>query len=90
MATDKLKTWLDKEGRTAAWLAKRCEMSRGSVSYWLRGLRVPSPEVRERLAMLSRGAVPARGWETRPVGGAAVAAREAARHARNLARMGAR
>lgn len=90
MAIDQLKSWLDREGRTAAWLAKRCEMSRSSVSYWLRGLRVPAPAVRERLAMLSRGAVPARGWETRPVGGAAVKIREDARHARNLAKRGQR
>jgi transcriptional regulator with XRE-family HTH domain len=64
MAQKQLKTWLEKNGRSAAWLAKRLGMSRSVVSYWLTGSRTPEMWTRERIESVT--GVPASGWESGP------------------------
>lgn len=62
MAPKHLRAWLQRNGRTAAWLARELGMARSSVSLWLSGDRVPEGWTRDRIALLT--GVAADAWET--------------------------
>jgi transcriptional regulator with XRE-family HTH domain len=84
MAQKQLKTWLAREGRSAAWLASQLGMSRSVVSYWLTGARTPEHWTRERIEAVT--GVPARAWESTSE---RRARRERERCARRAARLSA-
>jgi len=61
-APDKLREWLQREGRRKSWLAAQCQVNPATLTRWLTGAAVPQPVYRTTLEKITEGAVSAGDW----------------------------
>lgn len=60
---EELNDWFQRRGCTKVWLADQIGVNRVTLWLWMIGEQVPNPLARQKIAEVTRGAVPVEAWE---------------------------